>query len=234
MLEYSVLYIAEIYTSDTLYSLLLNSFQQITRANTHDECIKIVRRLKTDIVVIDLDSSYINGIDIVRAVKGYCPDIQVVLTSSKKNIDVLISAIDLSVSFFLHKPIKECEYIKCINKVTLARQNQLILKNFLDQLTVQNYVRLSENCIFYTDTKKLKRDNKEVMLNNSEIRLCEILIKNRGNMVTYEQIENYVWNDTEPATKGALRNLVYSLRKKLPAYLLENRSKIGYVLKAFK
>jgi DNA-binding winged helix-turn-helix (wHTH) protein len=76
----------------------------------------------------------------------------------------------------------------------------------------------------------LVNDNTEVALNNNECKLFELLIKHKGSVVTYDQIEDYIW-DRNSATKGALRNLVYTLRKKLPTELLENYSKVGYILK---
>jgi DNA-binding response OmpR family regulator len=230
MLEYSVLYIAKYEEEDSLYNLLTNNFRKINRTNTYSDVIDIITNYRPHIVVVDMDSSYMNGLDIVRMIKSYVPFIQTMVISSKKSVDDLVSAIDLSIGCFLFKPLDEMEYLKAVQKISHEVLNHEMIKEVLNKKESNTYVRLSKECLFDKDKKMLVNDNTEVALNNNECKLFELLIKHKGSVVTYDQIEDYIW-DRNSATKGALRNLVYTLRKKLPTELLENYSKVGYILK---
>jgi DNA-binding response OmpR family regulator len=208
---------------------MTNNFKNINRVNNYEECMDIIKNYSPDIVVIDLDKSFLNGIDIARIIRTHSPFIQIILSSAKKSAEVLIEAIDLSICSFLYKPIKEDDYIKSINKAISSVQNIKMMRDILNQKESTNAIRLNQECVFELDKKMIINNSISIHLNNNECRLFEILLKHRGSMVTYAQIENYVWQNAEP-TKGALRNLVYTLRKKLPDNLLENYSKMGYIL----
>ncbi len=57
----------------------------------------------------------------------------------------------------------------------------------------------------------------------------ELLISNQNRVVTYEELQEYVWGD-DVMTDSALRSLVRNLRKKLPTDVIFNLSGVGYRL----
>ena len=58
-----------------------------------------------------------------------------------------------------------------------------------------------------------------------------LLFKNSGSIVTYEMIEELVWyDDNKVMTSTSLRTLVKNIRKKLSFDIVQNISKVGYML----
>ena len=56
-----------------------------------------------------------------------------------------------------------------------------------------------------------------------------LLIGNKDRVITYDEIENYVWKDfDEVMTSMALRTIIKNLRRKTPIDFLENISGQGY------
>ena len=58
-----------------------------------------------------------------------------------------------------------------------------------------------------------------------------LLFRNSGSLVTYEMIEELVWyDDNKVMTSTSLRTLVKNIRKKLSFDIVQNISKVGYIL----
>jgi DNA-binding response OmpR family regulator len=57
-------------------------------------------------------------------------------------------------------------------------------------------------------------------------KLFELLLKNKGNIVLSEVIENTIWPDY-PIKDSTRRTLVYRLRKKLNDNIIEHVPRIG-------
>ncbi len=68
-----------------------------------------------------------------------------------------------------------------------------------------------------------------ITLTKKELKFFELLVKNRERVVTFEEIENYVWKD-EVFTEAALRALVKRVRQKISKELIKNFPGIGYKL----
>ena len=52
----------------------------------------------------------------------------------------------------------------------------------------------------------------------------------KNRIITYEEIENQIWDDEFVMTQNALRLFIKNLRKKLPPKAIKNVQGIGYKL----
>lgn len=77
-------------------------------------------------------------------------------------------------------------------------------------------------CETFYDGNKIKLTKKE----NSFLRL---LVAQLGQVVSFEQAKNYVW-DENGATENSVRTLVWRLRNKLETDIVKNASGIGYYI----
>ena len=90
-----------------------------------------------------------------------------------------------------------------------------------------NIIQLDEITFFDTFNKNLISSNEMVKLRAKELNFLELLIKNKNRYVSYEEIENYVWNDSV-MTKDALKTLVKNIKTKIPKDLILNLTNSGY------
>ncbi|XXF41849.1 helix-turn-helix domain-containing protein [Sulfurimonas sp. NW9] len=60
----------------------------------------------------------------------------------------------------------------------------------------------------------------------------KLLLLNMGQVVTFEQATNYIWNKEELITENNLRTLVWRLRNKLKTDIIKNNQGIGYFIEA--
>lgn len=78
--------------------------------------------------------------------------------------------------------------------------------------------------------KNILEDDKLLMLTKSEIKLLDLLVKYKGSIVTYQQIEHVVWYE-RMMTGDALRAVVCTLRKKMGEDIIYNITGVGYLLR---
>jgi len=72
-------------------------------------------------------------------------------------------------------------------------------------------------------------DGKKVKLTKKENAFLRLLVAQLGNVVSFEQAMNYVW-DGSGATENSVRTLVWRLRNKLETDIIKNASGIGYYI----
>lgn len=72
-------------------------------------------------------------------------------------------------------------------------------------------------------------DNKKIKLTKKENAFLRLLVAQLGQVVSFEQARNYVW-DENGATENSVRTLVWRLRNKLATDIIKNASGIGYYI----
>ncbi len=71
--------------------------------------------------------------------------------------------------------------------------------------------------------------NKKLKLTKKENAFLRLLVAKVGQVVSFEQATNYVW-DKHGATENSVRTLVWRLRNKLETDIIKNASGIGYFI----
>jgi len=77
--------------------------------------------------------------------------------------------------------------------------------------------------------KHLEQDGKRIALTPKEMALLELLLRYRGELVNYHMIENEIWGEPVPMDK--VKSLVRYLRKKVGSEVIEDISRMGYILR---
>jgi len=90
-------------------------------------------------------------------------------------------------------------------------------------------VRLDDNYSYYREHKTLLQDEHHVPLTKKETLLLHLLISNQGQLVSHQEIENYVWGEVI-VSESSLRALVLRLRKKLVGLNIKTISGLGFLL----
>jgi len=69
----------------------------------------------------------------------------------------------------------------------------------------------------------------KIKLTKKENAFLRLLVAQLGNVVSFEQARNYVWEESG-ATENSVRTLVWRLRNKLSTDIIENASGVGYFI----
>jgi DNA-binding NarL/FixJ family response regulator len=81
------------------------TFQIVGFAASADEAIALAVRVKPDVVTMDLTFPRGNGLDATRALKGFFPNVRVVVVSLSDGASVHRAVFEASADAFVHKSI---------------------------------------------------------------------------------------------------------------------------------
>jgi DNA-binding response OmpR family regulator len=136
---------------------------------------------------------------ILKNIKNKNPKTKVLIISANINIDLIREAYILGCDDYIKKPFDLEELIFKINRY--EKKNKLIY--------------LEENIVFNLLNKELLIDGNILELTKNEKNLLFLLVENLGVKVSYEQIENFVYQG-ESKSSDAIRSLIKRVRKKNP------------------
>jgi two-component system, OmpR family, response regulator VanR len=195
---------------------LENFFEIIYEANDAIKALQLYEKYKPDIIITDIQMPKLNGLEFVKRIRQKDKKTQIIIITAFCDKDYLLKAIELGLVKYLIKPVKEKEFEEalflCVNSL---------------QEDISNIIKLENNSYFDIFNKNLVINDEIIKLRTKEILFLELLIKNKNRYVSYEEIENYVWNESV-MTKDALKTLVKNIKTKLPKDLILNLTNSGY------
>jgi len=193
--------------------------KDVIEAKDGEEALKLYSEKKPDIIFTDIMMPHKNGVEFVKAVREKDKLTPIVIITAHTEKEYLLSVVDMHLEHYLVKPIN----LKNLKET---------LKKCLDVISKNRSIasELFDGYSYDFDNKILSYQGKEIKLSKKEIDFFELLFLNRHRVVTYSEIENYVWKD-EVMSEDALKSLVRNLRHKLPKEHIVNLSGVGYRLK---
>lgn len=195
---------------------LQDYFENIYEAADAMEALKLYEIYKPEIIITDIQMPKLDGLEFIKRVRQKDKKVQVIVLTAFCDKDYLLKAIELQLVKYLIKPINEKEFDLAI---------KTSLKSLEDDES--NIVKLKDGLVFDMFNLVLFKDEEIIRLRTKEIDLLKLLIKNKNRYVTYEEIENYIWQD-QAMTKDALKTLVKNIKIKTAKELILNLSGIGY------
>ena len=103
------------------------------------------------------------------------------------------------------------------------------LETFVNTYDENKIYNLALNWIFDYKEAIVSNGNEVFNLTKKENLFLKLLItKNR--LISYEELENNIWDDDSVMTSNAMRLFIKNFRKKLPENCLKNIQGVGYKL----
>ncbi len=163
--------------------------------------------------IFDINVPNIDGITLLEKVKSMNPSAKVIIISANIDIDKITQAYENDCEDYIKKPLDLQEFRLKIRKITNQHEIEKI-----------------ENLFFNMRKRVLYENEIEINLTKSERNLLYLLINNRGEKITHNQIEEFVYNGVSK-TSVAVRTLIKRLRAKLPKDSIKNSLDEGYYIK---
>jgi DNA-binding response OmpR family regulator len=164
--------------------------------------------------ILNMDFISSIEIDILKNIKGYLKNTPIIITSNNHQLDKIELAYNLGCNDYLKKPFFIFELIHKVK--SLCKLNN-------------KYLIFSSSCKYYIYESVLYNDGDKTILTKKELLFLERFVFNPHKIVTYEELEIYVWEGKE-TTLINIRALIKRLRKKLPVNSINIVRGIGYTL----
>jgi len=170
---------------------------------------------KFDVVILDLILKFRRGEDILKGIRHKGISTPVLVLTAKSRLEDKEVCFNLGADDYLTKPFEPKELL-------------LRLKALSRRRIPGEVVRIG-NAEVLIDAKLIRVEGKEVKLSKTAWELLELLIKNRGRVVSTETILSCIWGD-KPVGSEVVRAYIKELRKVLPKGAIETYKGIGYRL----
>jgi DNA-binding response OmpR family regulator len=170
-----------------------------------------------DCFVLDINVPSFDGLSLLKEIRTMNLDTPIIIISANVDLETIQDAYVKGCDEYLKKPFYMYE-----------------LETKLDKLckTKNKTVKLLDNYVYHIMQEKLYNEkNSEVKLAKKEILLLTLFSKNLDKIVSFEQIEQYVW-EGDLTTSENIRALIKRVRKKLPPNSIVSQGGMGYKIYA--
>ena len=172
---------------------------------------------KIDLVILDIQIPFINGLDVLRKIRKKT-NLPVLILTAFSDEEFKITAFSNLADGYIEKPFSL--------PVLKARIDALITKNY-EKFEVFRYKDLEINFSNFS----AKINNTEVEISAKEIEVLKYLLLNEGRALTRKQILENVWKESDNIPFDRVIDVyIKDLRKKFGLDCIKTIRNIGYKL----
>ena len=214
---YTVLYIEdEDGIRNNITEILEELFYSVETAKSIAESLIKYKENKPDLIITDIQLKGKTGIDFIKDIRKMDTKTRVIITSAFTDLDYMLDATELHLIKYIVKPITNDKLFDA-------------LKSFLNSYEKVRIFNLNEDYLYDSENLTIKNSDEEYLLTKKESQFLNMLL-NKNRLITYEELENNVWDEDSVMTPNAMRLFIKNFRKKLPKDLLKNIQGTGYKL----
>ena len=208
---------------ENIANILHMDLYVVDQASDGQEAKELLDYYQYDLLVLDWMMPNLQGIELCGYARNKGFDGGIIMLTAKDATEDVIEGLDNGADDYMIKPFK-MEELRARVRANLRRKNKIVE----EEITVGS-LKLNKN------RRTVYIDNFEVNLTKNEFLLLEYLIENKGQVLTHEQLIDYIWTIDDNANSNTLAALVRLVRKKIdmddePSYIQSIRG-LGYKLR---
>ena len=170
-----------------------------------------------DLLILDINVPNIDGLTLlekIHALKIHTPTIYI---SALVDIEDISRAYTLGCYDYLKKPFHLKELSLKIDRIVLSNE------------TPRVHLRLSKNYSYDQEHSVLLFRGETQVLSKRQSQIIDLLARNRGRVVDFEQFRIYVW-DEQIVDNATIRAEINRLKKFLQENVIQNVRGMGYMI----
>lgn len=183
----------------------------------------ITTEIKPDLLLLDINLPYYDGFywcEMIRRVST----LPILFISSRDQDQDKIMAMMSGGDDYLQKPFSL--------PLLIAKLQALLRRSY--EYVGHTIITLRDALRYDLDKGVLLYENEEIELTRTEHKILQILVRNRGRIVSREELMQQIWSTDEFISDGSLTTGISRLKAKLRMYsedaLILTRKKQGYLL----
>ncbi len=158
-----------------------------------------------DLLILDWMLPEYSGITICQEVRAAGKATPVLILTAKDTIDDRVQGLDAGADDYLVKPF---ELRELLARVRALLRRSPVLDVPEERLKIADIELDKENQVAY-------RNGKMIRLSDRELQLLTYFMENAEQLLTHEQIYQYLWQDEAPPSSNVLAALIRLLRRKV-------------------
>lgn len=196
---------------------------QVSVAYDGEAALELFKNGNFDFIILDLMLPKIDGITLCRRIREKSEVPIIMLTAKDGDIDKILG-LELGADDYMTKPFNTRELIARMRAISrrLEKQQEVSKKTVIytsGELKVDPVLRL------------VTIGEKEIDLTPKEFDILEMLIRNKGQVFSREQIFQYVWNEPCIDTRTIdvhIKNLREKLKEEKDQPFIQTKWGVGY------
>jgi two-component system response regulator MprA len=205
-----------------LKELLLDNNFAVEVAADGATALKYIKRVRPDMVILDLGLPDIDGKTICIDIKKTYSDLPVLMLTARFSTNEIVAGLNIGADDYIPKPFVSEELVARIKaRLRSTSTEETILK--VDDLTLD------------TIRMEVKRQDKIIGLTKTEFDLLHYLMANKGKVLTRENILNRIWLYSPDIESRVVDVYMGYLRKKIDhdfeKKLIQSIRGFGYTIK---
>ncbi|HWS58164.1 MAG TPA: response regulator [Actinotalea sp.] len=158
-----------------------------------------------DVVVLDLGLPDLDGVEVVRGLRGWST-VPIIVLSARDSQAAKVAALDAGADDYVTKPFGMDELLARI-RAALRRAAPVLPAP----------VVVTESFTVDLANRRVTRDGADVRLTPTEWQLLDVLVRNPGKLMTQKELLTEVWGPGFEEQANYLRVYMAQLRRKLEA-----------------
>ena len=176
----------------------------VETATTGEEGLEIAARAHPDAVVLDLGLPGVDGLDVLRALRGWT-SMPVIVLSARHEERTKVEALDAGADDYVTKPFGMGEL--------LARLRATVRRTIPGQ--DEPTITTPHFSLDFAAKRARGADGRDIRLTPTEWAVVEVLARNPGRLVTQRQVLQEVWGPQYETETDYLRAYLAAIRRKL-------------------
>ncbi len=181
-----------------------------------DEALDALFEKSYDLMLLDVNVPGINGFELLQTAREHGKTLPAIFITSLTDVDALARGYRSGCCDYIKKPF---DLVELQFRIEHAIKSECLK-------TSSDTIELPNGYSYDASRFVLQHEGEEIALTKTEKRMLELLVQKRGQVVTPEAFQEFVWGEAvDPAN---IRVQINKLRKKLSAGLITNIRGLGY------
>ncbi|MFD4259668.1 response regulator [Streptomyces sp. NPDC058534] len=186
--------------------------------------LRLAQARRPDVVVLDLGLPDMDGVHIIRTLRGWTR-IPILVLSARRASGEKVAALDAGADDYITKPFSMDEL--------LARLRAAVRRTETEPDAAAATLVTTDDFTVDLTAKKVRRSGRDIRLTPTEWHLLEILVTHPGRLISQKHLLREVWGEARGNKTNYLRVYMAQLRRKLetdpshPRYLVTEAG-MGY------
>lgn len=198
----------EVELTTPLSQILRKEGYEVEIAANGQTGLELALNQEYDLLILDWMLPYHSGIEITQAIRQQQKITPVLLLTAKDTLGDRVTGLDAGADDYILKPFELPELLARVR--ALLRRTQFEAPTHLKRLKFNDLELDSENQLAY-------RRGRMIKLSENEIKLLTYFLNHPNQLLTHEQIYQYLWSGTEKPNSNVLAALIRLLRRKIEA-----------------
>ena len=186
--------------------------------------VELATSINYDFILLDVILPGIDGMEVCRRIMEKNTSVHIIMLTALATLQNKLEGFDSGVDDYLVKPFEF--------KELLARMSTLAKRSEHNQVS-RNLLKIAD-LVLDLDKKIAIRGEKEILLSAKEFALLELLMRNKGKVLSRPEIAEKIWDINFDTGTNVVDVYINLLRKKIekdfPVKLIHTRIGMGYYI----